>query len=63
MSSVSPVLTVSPEAPSEWTEGLEPRFLAGIIRLRDWLVTKATHVEDAGEVLTGFAERLTMAAP
>jgi adenylate cyclase len=58
MSSVSPVFTVSPEAPSEWTEGMEPRFLAGIIRLRDWLVTKATHIEDAGEVLTGFAERL-----
>ena len=58
MSSGSSALTVSPEAPSAWTEGLEPRFLAGIIHLRDWLVTKATHIEDAGEVLTGFAERL-----
>jgi len=36
---------------------LPPALLAGIVRLRDWLLTEARN-EDAGAALTGFAERL-----
>ena len=37
---------------------LDPDLAERVDRLRDWLVTDAVRVPDAGEVLTGFAERL-----
>src|SRR5215212_1083789 len=37
---------------------LEPALAQGVSRLRDWLVTDATRTPDAGDVLTGVAERL-----
>jgi adenylate cyclase len=47
-----------PPGSTQWGDGIDPPVLAGIVALRDWLVGEAATVEDAGEVLTGFAERL-----
>jgi adenylate cyclase len=37
---------------------LDAALVAGVDRLRDWLVTEGVRTKDAGDVLTGFAERL-----
>jgi adenylate cyclase len=37
---------------------LDPDLAERVDRLRDWLITDAVRVPDAGEVLTGFADRL-----
>jgi adenylate cyclase len=39
-------------------DGLNPALLAGVVRLRDWLVNDAVQLQDYGEVLAGFAGRL-----
>jgi adenylate cyclase len=38
--------------------GLDVALVAGVDRLRDWLVTEGVRTKDAGVVLTEFAERL-----
>ena len=37
---------------------LDAALASRVDRLRDWLVTEGVRTRDAGEVLTGFAERL-----
>jgi adenylate cyclase len=58
----SPASTLSSPASACTTrklkEGLDPKLLPAVADLRDWLVTESTRIDDAGEVLTGFAERL-----
>ena len=51
-----------PSRPAPTAEGelpsLEPALAASVDRMREWLVTEAVRTPDAGDVLTGFAERL-----
>ena len=47
-----------PSAEPAWKKGLDPATLAEVVALRDWLIGTAATMEDAGEVLTGFAEGL-----
>ena len=51
-----------PPAPApesgDWKRNLDPAKLPRVLALRDWLVNEASRIEDGGEVLTGFAERL-----
>src|SRR5688500_14808760 len=44
--------------PDDELPNLEPAQLAGVIRLRDWLITEAVRTPDAGEVISRFADRL-----
>jgi adenylate cyclase len=37
---------------------LDAALMARVDRLRDWLITEGVRTKDAGDVLTGFAERL-----
>jgi adenylate cyclase len=48
----------APSAEAAWKKGLDPATLAEVVALRDWLIGTAATMEDAGEVLTGFAEGL-----
>jgi adenylate cyclase len=47
-----------PPAEAAWRKGLDPATLTEVVALRDWLIGPAATMEDAGEVLTGFAEGL-----
>jgi adenylate cyclase len=44
--------------PSRDVEDLPPALLAGIGRLKDWLIGEGSRDDDAGEMLTGIAEHL-----
>jgi adenylate cyclase len=56
--SLSPVIDIAPPSLADWPDGLDTETLMGVFRLRDWLVNEAAQVDDLGDALTGFAERL-----
>ena len=60
---MSDLALAEPEAPlrpdaSPAIRGIDPAVLPGVLDLREWLIADSTKIEDGGEVLTGFAERL-----
>jgi adenylate cyclase len=58
MISVVTDLPALPPIDSAASDGLDAALLARVTGLRDWLLTGAAKAADAGEVLSGFAERL-----
>ena len=40
-------------------EGLDPALLRPALAVRDWLLNETAHFEDFGEILPGFADRLS----